>query len=824
MPSFTSTSNVFEPVGGPYRNLSIAHLDSGGAIITYSDGYIVFQQLFGPDGASLGPATSVAGSSLLVQQTQVTLLTDGQYMVTWRNYDHVYGQIFDKDSIPASSVINLSEGMTSSAGLGEYSVSATGSGTVLIDFAQNDIYGQNTLTHRLFDYTTGTLGQVSSPSASGAVYVDNATGAGGEVFTASLFNNHVEVDIKHGDYESYIFDVIVGTTQLYNVTVAAFPDGGAVVGVYESGASKVLLRIIGSDGRPTTSVFTAEPVTSDFELTALADGRFVVTWVGVNRYYCQCFNPDGSTIGGILSDYVADLVSFAVSADDFGGFTVVTSSSIGFSASVHYSPDIIGTAGNDVLTGTVFADTIYGGDGNDRITGGGGYDILYGGRGDDTYVIDRSALTLMENVDGGYDTVLSSADYTLAAFIEELRLQGTDNIDATGNVMANRLVGNSGANALFGVAGNDVLLGNGGNDKLVGGLGDDTLNGGAGDDSLDGGDGTDTASYAGATAGVTVSLAIASAQATGGAGTDTLTGIENLVGSAKNDTLTGNAGNNIITGGAGNDVMTGGQGFDTLDYTTASAGVTVSLALTSAQVTGGAGTDTVVGFEAIRGSAFNDVLTGNASANTFLGGAGNDTINGGGGSDTASYDTATSGVTVALSVTTAQDTLGAGTDTLLQIENLRGSAFADRLFGDANANRLYGGRGNDELRGGDGDDRLEGGLGRDVLYGGTGFDVFVFGNYESTQAMPDTISDWDRSQDYIDLTAIDANTNLAGDQAFTFSSGSSFTGVAGELYIGTTSDGFTAVYGDVNGDKVADLVIRLGYGSPVAVNQYDFYY
>ena len=82
---------------------------------------------------------------------------------------------------------------------------------------------------------------------------------------------------------------------------------------------------------------------------------------------------------------------------------------------------------------------------------------------------------------------------------------------------------------------------------------------------MDGGvAGSDTASYADATAGVTVSLAIGTAQNTIGAGTDTLTNFENLTGSNLNDTLTGNAGANILNGLAGNDTLSGGAGNDTL--------------------------------------------------------------------------------------------------------------------------------------------------------------------------------------------------------------------------------------------------------------------
>jgi Ca2+-binding RTX toxin-like protein len=94
--------------------------------------------------------------------------------------------------------------------------------------------------------------------------------------------------------------------------------------------------------------------------------------------------------------------------------------------------------------------------------------------------------------------------------------------------------------------------------------GNDLLYSGPGNDLLDGGIGIDTASYAHATAGVTVNLSLLGAQNTIGAGTDTLTGIENLIGSNFNDTLTGDNNNNVINGGLGNDVLNGGGGDDLL--------------------------------------------------------------------------------------------------------------------------------------------------------------------------------------------------------------------------------------------------------------------
>jgi Ca2+-binding RTX toxin-like protein len=197
---------------------------------------------------------------------------------------------------------------------------------------------------------------------------------------------------------------------------------------------------------------------------------------------------------------------------------------------------------------------------------------------------------------------------------------------------------------LIGSSFNDALTGNTGGNLLQGGLGNDTLNGGLGNDTLDGGTGTDTASYAGATAGVTVTLASSAAQNTVNAGLDTLISIENLIGSSFNDVLTGSTGANLLQGGLGNDTLNGGLGNDTLDggtgtdtasYAGATAGVTVTLATPGvAQNTINAGTDTLTSIENLSGSAFHDLLTGNAGNNVLQGGAGNDSLDGGAGSDT----------------------------------------------------------------------------------------------------------------------------------------------------------------------------------------------
>jgi Ca2+-binding RTX toxin-like protein len=307
---------------------------------------------------------------------------------------------------------------------------------------------------------------------------------------------------------------------------------------------------------------------------------------------------------------------------------------------------------------------IYGGAGNDYLEGGAGIDILDGGTDNDT--VSYGVAGIGVNVD---------------------LLLGT----ATGD----------GTDSLTGI---ENIIGSAFDDTLTGDLNNNILEGGLGINSLNGGAGSDTASYVRAATAVTVSLAVTAAQDTAGAGTDTLTAIENLLGSNFDDTLTGDAANNIIEGGLGNDRISGGTGTDTASYAGASIGVTVNLATTVIQNTIGAGRDTLLSIENLLGSQFNDILTGSVGNNVLEGGNGNDVINGAGGTDTVSYASAAKSVKVSLALTTAQNTLGAGIDTLSNLQNLTGSIYSDILTGNTANNVIDGGFGADTMEGGLGND------------------------------------------------------------------------------------------------------------------------
>jgi Ca2+-binding RTX toxin-like protein len=175
------------------------------------------------------------------------------------------------------------------------------------------------------------------------------------------------------------------------------------------------------------------------------------------------------------------------------------------------------------ITGNALANHLTGSSDLDTLNGAAGADTMDGGGNDDLYVVDHSGDVVIEGASGGYDTVQASVSLSLAAQVEAGQLTGAASVSLAGNALSNRLEGNSGAN---------------------------TLSGGAGADTIDGGAGIDTISYAQATAGVTVNLALHTGA---GEGADQLINIEAVIGSALIDTLRGDDGVNTFTGSAGAD-------------------------------------------------------------------------------------------------------------------------------------------------------------------------------------------------------------------------------------------------------------------------------
>jgi Ca2+-binding RTX toxin-like protein len=362
--------------------------------------------------------------------------------------------------------------------------------------------------------------------------------------------------------------------------------------------------------------------------------------------------------------------------------------------------NLLGSDENDTLIGNSANNSIIGEEGDDLLIGGAGADTLDGGDDEDTASYANS--TVGVNVDLATGVVSGG--------------------DAAGDTLLNieNLSGSAQNDTLTGNSLDNLLTGEGGNDSLSGNEGEDTLIGGAGADILDGGIDEDTASYANATVGVNISLATGGTA--GDAAGDSLRNIENLAGSAQNDTLSGDGGNNVLEGGVGADALIGGLGSDTASYENSSAAVSVNLA--TGAVSGGDATgDTFQEIENLLGSDFNDTLIGNDGANTLEGGAGADSIDGGLGSDTVSYakSTADLSVNLATSVVSGGDATG---DILANIENVIGSKEGENaLTGNASDNLLIGGIDEDTLIGGDGNDTLIGGLEEDILSGDGGNDL-----------------------------------------------------------------------------------------------------
>ncbi|MGE4440458.1 MAG: cadherin-like domain-containing protein [Desulfomicrobium sp.] len=286
--------------------------------------------------------------------------------------------------------------------------------------------------------------------------------------------------------------------------------------------------------------------------------------------------------------------------------------------------------------------------------------------------------------------------------------------------------------------------------------GNDTMRGGSGADTLDGGDhayawhtpwlytqeGGDTVDYGASTAAVDIDLT-RETQSGGHAEGDALIGVENVVGSEYNDSIVGDGASNLLVGLVGNDTLMGGEGNDTL-----------------------------------------------------RGGAGADLIDGGLGWDFADYRTSASWVAVDLNIQdglTAQSGGGADNhalgDTLIGIENVIGSAFADSIVGDALSNHLIGLDGDDILVGNAGNDTFVGGAGADVLSGGTG--TRDLADYSASTAWVN-----------VDLTKQDGTTAQSGGGAGNHALGDILTGIEcvngsayGDSILGNTVDNVIFSYG-----------------------------
>lgn len=466
---------------------------------------------------------------------------------------------------------------------------------------------------------------------------------------------------------------------------------------------------------------------------------------------------------------------------DFDNVENLTYTGIGKTSLVGNDIDnnIIGGSGSDVMEGGGGSDELYGGDGMDILLGfyiyededidspnsdltseileyekNNSVDKLYGGKGNDIYILDSwvNRSTILENADEGIDTIFGSVstvaptdtipdhveNYTNDTSISNdgvyqyVTINGndlnniiktspdwstypeTDDLDKLISWLFENLMLETinetkvSYEKFFGFGGRDTLLGGAGNDVLDGGADNDLLRGGLDQDILDGGTGSDTADYSDKTTAVNVTLneSTNTTVTVNGAAEDTIKNIENVTGGSGADQLTGDALANTLMGGGGVDNLNGGTGSDTLDGGT---GADV--------MWGGAGHD--VYYVDHVGDQTNEAISANNTA------------------DATGTDLVYSSVT---------HTLGNNLENLTLIGtaaiNGTGNALANTLTGNSAVNTLIGGAGNDTLNGG---------LGKDMLTGGIGFDYFDFTSVLNETANVDTITDFNREDDYIRL-------------------------------------------------------------------------
>ena len=426
--------------------------------------------------------------------------------------------------------------------------------------------------------------------------------------------------------------------------------------------------------------------------------------------------------------------------------------------------NILGGAGDDILTSRVgnpndgFTDALNGGLGNDTLTVGGGIDTVDGGAGgDDLLIIDYATDT------NGLSTFSGGALFS----------DGTNTQVAFSNM--ERIV------ATFGLGADNISIGGSSSDRIVAAAasdGFDTFNGGAGIDTLD-------YSALGSINDISITLngAVAVTLFVTGGSNDTVSNFENVIGSQGDDTVTGDSLANTLRGEGGADSLSGGGGADVINggalkddsfggagddtflitgadfgdnvyggadndvldlsgWTNAAVAFNINLQTQNYQqlpnLNGANGTYDLQGVENVRGTGFNDVITGDAFANILVGGGGLDTMAGGGGDDSFYVDNA--GDTV--SELAAEGVL----DTIFSSVTFTSSLNVERMYltGTGNINGtgvngqndiMYGNSGNNILDGLGGTDNMNGGLGNDTYYVNTSGDVIN----EAAAAGTDTI-------------------------------------------------------------------------------------
>jgi len=505
--------------------------------------------------------------------------------------------------------------------------------------------------------------------------------------------------------------------------------------------------------------------------------------------------------------------------------------------------EILGNAGVNTLIGTLF---------NDTLDGGGGIDVLQGLVGDDVYIVDNAADVIIELGGGGRDSVIVDAatNYTLAAELENLTLRNAGALQGTGNNLDNTIIGNTAANTLLGLAGNDSLDGGGGNDTMNGGAGVDTMTGGAGVDRFVFGSniaeiGNNSlfretiTDFVGGTAGDRLDFSAAGSPRYSYIGAAAFSAANQLrfeagvlYGNVNADpaadfqiAMTGvnatgaNAlvANNFIlaastlsvTGGPAAGVNEGNTGTSTHTFTV-SLSVATGVPVTFNYNVAGTGANPANATDFANGvfpTGTGTILAGQTSTTIQVLVRGDTTVE---QNETFQLTVSNQSAGITAGTLTAIGTIL--NDDVVAPQTFNGTNGADNFTGGAGNDTISGGGGNDTLNGAGGNDSMTGGTGTDSLTGGLGNDIFVYttNNDSPVGNNRDIITDFTTLLDKIDVSAIDANSGVGGNQAFTFIGAAAFNALGQARYAGGLFElNFT-------GGNNADMQIALT-GNPTLV-------
>ena len=631
------------------------------------------------------------------------LATDGLRTMTLAGIENVvgsdFGDVFSGDENPntfdgglGSDTVNYA-GLTKAVTVNLETGSAFGSGSgsdrlLSIENAWagsgNDLLTGNEFANEL---RAGAgrdtlLGQEGNDTLLGEAGNDSLLGGDGEDVLSGGDDNDTLVggeglDLLSGGLGNDLLDGSDGNDSLYGDEGNDVLLGSAGNDLVDGGDGDDLLRGgIGNDtliGGAGADVASYDDVATDNLTFTLSSNSIAVSGASIGKDFIQEVE---TLVAGQLADTFKGLVDGLV-VDGFEGsdtldlavqtkaVTVNLALDSGFATDgvstlqIRQIENVLGGFNADSLLGNELANRIEGGDGNDSLAGAEGNDTLSGGSGSD-------------HLDGGF---------------------GDDELH--GNAGTDSLFGNEGNDTLFGEAGDDRLEGGAGDDSVDGASGNDTLVGGEGNDTLIGGDGIDTADYSAANSGLLVRMSTGTVLGAGDVGSDSLNGVENLIGGSGNDSLQGDDQANALYGGlgsdtlqgmAGDDLLDGGSGSDVVTYAEldSTSALTVNLAMASAVAISASGVDTLLAVESIAGGAGADIFNGIQQGLALDGVAGVDTL---------SLSNLDGPATINLQ--SGRVIAGGATMGLANIESAIGTKGADTFIGDAGDNLFQGGAGSD---------------------------------------------------------------------------------------------------------------------------------